>query len=102
LSGAFEPALEVVYARSVRMVGRRIADEFLIVPLAARGADVDSIYDLNPVAAFIWEQIDGRRDGRAIVAALVERFEVDTATAERDYLGLVAQLLSIDAVRPAG
>lgn len=97
-----EPSLDAVYARSERMVGRRIADEFLIVPLAARGADVDSIYDLNPVAAFIWEQIDGRHDGRAIVAAVVERFDVDAATAERDYLGFLGQLLSIDAVASAG
>jgi hypothetical protein len=91
----------VAYARSDRMVGRRIADEFVIVPLASRGADVDSIYDLNEVAACVWEMLDGVRDGHAIVAALVERFEVDAATAERDYRAFLGQLVSIDAVRPA-
>lgn len=91
----------MAYARSERMVGRRIADEFVIVPLASRGADVDSIYDLNEVAACVWEMLDGARDGHAIVAALVERFEVDAATAERDYRAFLGQLVSIDAVRPA-
>jgi len=102
MSEGREASLETVFERSERMVGRRIADEYVIVPLAARGADVDSIYDLNPVASFIWERLDGVRDGNAIVAGLEERFEVDRATAERDYLEFLAQLLFIDAVRPAG
>jgi hypothetical protein len=46
-----------------RMVGRRIGDEYVLVPLAGRGADLDSILNLNSVAAFVWEQLDGSRSG---------------------------------------
>lgn len=99
------PTLDQVFARSERMVGRQVAEEFILVPLVGRGADVDSILNLNRVGAFIWETIDGRRDGTAVVAALVERFEVDEERAARDYLDFVSKLVSLHALRevpPAG
>ena len=90
--------LESVFAPSDRIVGRRIAEEFLLVPLARQTAQIDSLFNLNAVAAFIWEQIDGRKNGHAIVAALLDRFEVERKTAERDYLSLVDELLALGAI----
>jgi hypothetical protein len=83
------------------MVGRKVAGEFILVPLVGKGADVDSILNLNRVGAFIWEHIDGTRDGASVVAALVERFEVDAARATSDYLEFMAKLLSVHAVATA-
>lgn len=97
-----DPALEDVFQRSDRMVGRRIADEYVLVPILGRGADADGIFNLNRLGAFIWEQMDGRADGRAIVERVTGTFEVDGARASRDYLAFVAQLLSIEALSPAG
>jgi coenzyme PQQ synthesis protein D (PqqD) len=96
------PTLEDVFVRSERMVGRRIAQEYVLVPILGRGVDADGIFNLNRLGAFVWEQMDGRCDGRAIVGRITETFEVDAARASRDYLGFVAQLLSIDALAPAG
>ena len=92
--------LNDVYAHSTRVVGRRIGDEFVLVPLAGRGADIEDILNLNKVGAFIWEQLDGARDGAAVVEALVERFDVATAEAEADYLRFLTQLRSLKAVVP--
>jgi hypothetical protein len=83
------------------MVGRRIGDEFVLVPLAGRGADLDSILNLNRVAAFVWEQLDGSRSGGEVVDAVVERFEVERSQAEHDYLELVEDLVEADAVKRA-
>jgi hypothetical protein len=94
-------SLDEVFVRSERMVGRRIADEFVLVPIAGRGADVDGIYNLNRLGAFIWERLDGKRNGTAIVEAIVARFEVDGERAARDYGEFVARLRSIRAVVPA-
>jgi hypothetical protein len=80
------------------MVGRRIADQFLLVPIVSRGADVDCLYNLNGVGTFIWERLDGRTPGSAIVAALVEHFEVGQETAEQDYRGFLETLLGIAAI----
>lgn len=80
------------------MVGRKIADEFILVPIVGRGADVDAIFTLNRVGAFIWDHLDGRTSGETIVAALVEGFDVDRTQAEADYEAFLAQLLQIRAV----
>ena len=93
--------LEDVYAHSPRVVGRRIGDEFVLVPLAGRGADIDSILNLNKVGAFIWEQLDGTRTGAAVVDALVKRFEVDRGQAEEDYLAFLTKLRGLKAAVPA-
>ncbi len=92
-------ALETAFARSERIVGRRIAGEYVLVPIVGRGADVDSIFTLNRVGAFIWERLDGRATGHEVVDALTAGFEVDAATAAADYREFVAKLLSIAAIR---
>lgn len=91
-----------MFARSSRIVGRRIAGEYVLVPLVTHGADLDAIYNLNAVAAFIWERLDGRTPGAQIVAALIDAFAVEATRAEADYLEFVARLLELGAVEPAG
>ncbi len=92
-------SLQQVFARSERMVGRRIAGEYVVIPLAGRGADLDSILNFNRVGAFIWEQIDGHQSGRQIVTTLAARFDVDADTAASDYLDFLAKLRELKAVR---
>jgi hypothetical protein len=89
------------WARSPRMVGRRIGDEYVLVPLAGRGADLDSILNLSRVAAFVWEQLDGERSGSEVVEAVLERFDVGRSRAEQDYLELIGTLVELRAVEPA-
>ena len=93
-------ALHQVYARSPRVVGRQIGDEYVLVPLDARGADLDSILNLNRVAAFIWGEFDGRRSGRVIVAATWKQFQVERPQAAADYAELVEALLALAAIEP--
>ena len=89
---------EAVFARSARIVGRRIAGEYVLVPLVTHGADLDAIYNLNAVGAFIWERLDGRTAGAQIVAALLESFAVEPGQAEADYLDFVGRLQALGAV----
>jgi len=101
LSRAAAIRLGEAWARSERMVGRRIGDEYVLVPLAGRGADLDSILNLNRVAAFVWEQLDGERSGGDVVEAVLERFDVARARAEQDYLELIDTLVELGAVSSA-
>jgi hypothetical protein len=93
------PRLSDVFARSDRIVGRRIAGEYVLVPLVGRGADADFIYTLNRVAAAMWESLDGKATGEDVVRVVVERFEVDSVQAARDFLDLMEKLESIEVVR---
>ncbi len=92
-------SLQAVYARSERMVGRRIAEEYVLVPIVGRGAEIDGLFNLTRVAAFIWELLDGASSGETIVDALLGRFDVDRPRAEEDYREFLEKLLSIGAVR---
>jgi len=101
LSRVAATRLGETWARSQRMVGRRIGDEYVLVPLAGRGADLDSILNLNRVAAFVWEQLDGERSGSDVVEAVIGHFDVERARAEQDYLELLDTLVEVDAVSAA-
>jgi hypothetical protein len=94
------PNLDQVYTRSERMVGRRIAGEFVLVPIVGRGADVEAIYNLNGLGAFVWERLDGTSSGAAVVQAILSRYEVAPDTARHDYGVFVRQLQSIHAIEP--
>jgi len=84
------------------MVGRRIADEYILVPIVGHGAQLDGIFNLNRVATFIWERLDGRSSGEMIVEALVRHFDVEPPRAAQDYQEFVQKLLAITAVTGEG
>jgi hypothetical protein len=90
--------LAEAWRRSERIVARRIGDELVLVPLAGHGADIDSIYSLNRVAAFVWEALDGVRSGELVVDAVVGQFEVERERAAADYLELVETLRDLGAL----
>ena len=92
------PRLEETFSRSVSMVGRRIGDRYVLVPLAGRGADLDSVLALDRVAAFVWERLDGPRSGASIVDAIVEQFAVERPRAEGDLVDLLEALVAASAV----
>lgn len=86
------------YCRAENVVGRAIAGEYILVQIVRSAADLDSIYHLNRVGAFVWERLDGCTPGEDIVRELVGRFEVDEDRAAGDYRSFVAQLESVKVV----
>ena len=50
------PRIEIARPRrSTDFVGRRVADEYVLVPVRRHASEGASIYTLNPVAGRIWE-----------------------------------------------
>jgi hypothetical protein len=80
-------------------VFRKIAGQFLLVPIRHKREDVDSIFTANEVGGRIWELIDGERSLSEILAAIVEEFEVGAEEAERDLIEFVGQLEHLGAVK---
>jgi hypothetical protein len=93
--------LDQKLVRSPSVVGRRVAGEFILVPIVSRGVDASAIYSLNAVGTFIWERLDGATAGHVLVEALVEAFEVDPSRAREDYEHFVGQLSSLGAIHGA-
>ena len=90
---------EKVYKKSDSIVSRKIADEFLLVPIKQNVGDLESIYTLNEVATRVWELIDGKKKVKEIQDKIVEEFEVTPQEAEKDLASLVKQLLAVGAIK---
>jgi hypothetical protein len=79
---------------------RRIADELILVPIRQRVGDLQSIYTLSPVAARIWEWLDGTNNIETIAQRLTEEFDVSTEVATTDVAEFLAELNRIGAAGP--
>ena len=91
--------LDKVYKKSDSIVSRKIADEFILVPIRQNVGDLESISTLNEVAARIWELIDGTMKLREIKDKIVEEFDVTPQQAEKDLVDYIKQLEKIEAVK---
>ncbi len=91
--------LDKVYKKSDSIVSRKIADEFILVPIRQNVGDLESISTLNEVAARIWELIDGKMKVREIKDKIVEEFEVTPQQAEKDLAEYIKQLEKIEAIK---
>ena len=79
-------------------IAREIAGEFVIVPV---GADVSSdvgLISTNAVGQLIWERLADGAEPDGIVAAILDEFDVNEATARRDAEEFISQLENLGAV----
>ena len=90
--------LDKVYSKSDSIVSRKIADEFILVPIRQNVGDLESIYTLNETAARIWELIDGKKKVNDIKDMIVDEFEVTPEKAEKDIVEHLMQLEEIKAL----
>jgi hypothetical protein len=89
--------LDKVYKKSDSVVSRKIANEFILIPIRQNVADLESIYTLNEVGGRIWELMDGKMTMREIKEKIVEEFEVTAQEAEKDIAEYLQQLEKIKA-----
>ena len=76
--------LDKVYRKSDSIVSRKIADEFVLVPIRKNVGDLENIYTLNEVAARIWELIDGKRNVGDIKERICQEYEATPEKTEKD------------------
>ena len=76
--------LDKIYNKHSEIVSRKVTDEYILVPLSNDIADMDSIYTMNEVGAFIWENVDGKNSVKDIVSKVENEFDVNHQTAEED------------------
>lgn len=71
---------------------RKVADCFVVVPIGAAVAQFNGMINLNEAGAFLWQQLENDTTPEAVVAAMLEQYEVDEATAKADVDKFIAQL----------
>ncbi|MBQ1978176.1 MAG: PqqD family protein [Ruminococcus sp.] len=71
---------------------RKVADCFVVVPIGAAVAQFNGMINLNEAGAFLWQQLESDTTPEAVVAAMLEQYDVDEATAKADVEKFIAQL----------
>jgi hypothetical protein len=86
------------YRREEHIVAREIAGETILVPIRGNLADMQRIFSLNPVAAYIWERLDGETHLEDISKGIVANFEVEKEEAEADIHEFITELQQADLI----
>ncbi len=75
------------------VVTRTIMGETILIPIRGNLADMQVIFALNPVADFVWKQLDGKKDINRILEAVTTEFDVEPEQAAGDLKDFLGQLL---------
>ena len=87
-----------VFRRSPDVVCRQVGQESILVPIRNNVGNLDFVYTLSPVAARIWQLIDGVRTADEIVEAICVEYDVERETATADFLTLTADLAEVSLI----
>ena len=82
-----------IYRRKENIVSREIAGETILVPIRGKLADMQNIFTLNTVGAFIWNQLDGTKNLEDVLKLLLDKFDVTKEEAEKDTHEFISQIL---------
>jgi methyltransferase-like protein len=81
--------LQKIYSKNGEFVVKQVDEDYILVPLKSNVANMNVVYTLNDVGHFIWQQLDGKQDLSQIIDAVLNEFETDQLTAEKDTVEFV-------------
>ncbi len=90
---------EKIYRKNNDIVTRKIAGELFIVPVKGTLADMQRIFTLNPIAEYIWEELDSAKSLDVISKGILDRYDVGKEQADADMLDFIDELLEADLIR---
>lgn len=80
-----------VFRKSDNIVSRKIAGELFLVPIRGNLADMQRIFTLNPVAEYIWNNLE-KKTLHNICDEVVLSFEVQREQAKADIRDFITEL----------
>jgi hypothetical protein len=89
---------EKKYCRDETVVTRDIVGETILVPVRGKLADMQRIFTLNDVGAYIWANLDGEQSLAQICDGLQMDFDVQREQAERDLSDFISELLEAELI----
>ncbi|MGI6740025.1 MAG: PqqD family protein [Brevefilum sp.] len=84
--------------RNQNFVYRQIVEEMVLVPIRQNIAELDSIYTLNELGAFIWKQLEDPRSNLELEKAILAEFDVDDEVVRTDLASFIQDLEQIGAI----
>lgn len=71
---------------------REIADIWVVVPIGERVIDFNGLISLSESAALLWRKLQEGASKELLIAALLEEYEIDADTANRDVCEFINSL----------
>jgi hypothetical protein len=90
---------EVHYERNPAYIFRKVVDEFILVPIHQDVADMDCIYTLNGVGAFIWEHLVQPTTQADLQAAMLDEYAADPELLIADLERFLGEMSTIGALQ---
>ena len=84
--------------RNQNFVYRQIVEEMVLVAIRQNIAELDSIYTLNELGAFIWKQLEDPRSNLELEKAILAEFDVDDEVVRTDLASFIQDLEQIGAI----
>lgn len=79
-------------ADNIDIVARKIAGETFLVPVKSRMADLQTLFVLNGIGEFIWENMAEAVTSDALIELITKKFAVEKDIAEKDLLEFMTSL----------
>lgn len=71
---------------------RKVADCYVVVPIGAAVAEFNGMINLNEVGAFLWRLLESDTTFDAVLAAMLEEYDVEEDVAKADLQRFVKEL----------
>ena len=92
-SGEFDTAL---YRQHSNIVARKVAGEFLLIPLKQGMVDAQRVFTLNEVGQRVWDLLKAGQTVRSVAQNITTEFDVEINEALDDVRGLITLLVARD------
>ena len=88
----------VRYSRNPDFIFRKVVNEMILVPIHQDVNEMDSIYSLNDVGAFIWEILSEPKSMMELKIALQEEYVASPERITKDLNNFFLTFMAFDAV----
>lgn len=85
------------FSRSPQIVGSLVEDEYILMSI-----DAGEFYTIDGPAAHIWQVLEQPQTLAALIAELMDAFEVDAQTCRADTVEMLAEMLDQKLIRQDG
>lgn len=74
------------------LIKREIAGDCILVPVGKTVYENNGLFALNELASFIWDRLPDAKDAEDIVSAVLDEYEIDRESAEKDVAEFLGKL----------
>ena len=80
------------------LIKREIAGDTILVPVGKTVLDSNGLFVLNELGAFLWDRMPDVQDSDALLAAVLEEYEVSAEEAAQDIAAFLERLRQLEII----